>query len=430
MRVTASLALLTAELRAQRGRALVLTTCAFLSTLLFALAFHVLFYLRTEVRPHLEALFPEERLIVRAGSKDVAIFRVETARLGEADIDALHAHPAVTRVMPQMPAQFPIMAGVNMGTIDFALETDIVIHGVPRELIARDLEEDVPFEWRPDSLRPVPVAVSSYFLDLYNMGIAESGKLPKLSRAAAIGLRFEITLGESTLGLSSEQTPRTVDAEIVGLTSDPVLAGVAVPIEAVRAWNEEYASESSKYSVLHVDLADPKRLGEVESLIRERGLQSNRASENLDRLRGAVGAVEGLVSGTLAVVLALAAVGFFSTVAMASRDRRGVWGLQRATGMKPGTLAALVVSEGATLGGLGGILGSAGAWAALLLVRSLAGKAIATVTLLPGDPLAIAPLTLVTPVLVGVLFVAIPALLFVLPACAREPATLIGERNL
>ena len=74
---------------------------------------------------------------------------------------------------------------------------------------------------------------------------------------AAKGREFTLILGESTIGATSPTAPvRHVRCRVVGLTPNPRLVGIAVPLDAVAAWNAEYAPRTSAtYSALHIDLA-------------------------------------------------------------------------------------------------------------------------------------------------------------------------------
>ncbi|MDK2970348.1 MAG: putative transport system permease protein [Candidatus Sumerlaeota bacterium] len=419
------------ELRAHRGRLAVLTLCALLTAVVCCVAFHALWYTRTEVRPWLASIFPPQRIIVRAGQVDFAFLKFEVGGLTESRRADVAALPGVERVFAQVPAQFPVSAHVSMSRLDFSLETDIVLHGVPEELIAAELPGNTSFDWDPQSNEPVPAVVSAYFLDMYNLGIAEGSSLPKLSKAAAIGREFTIILGESTLGLSTKAKPRTVRARVVGLTANPLLVGVSVPADAMKAWNREFkGSGEETYSALHVDVGDPRDVEDVTRAITAMHLQAQPAGENLRTLRQAVGAAEGVALGVVVAVLLLAVVGVFSTVLAGVGERRALWGVQRATGMSRVMLLSFVVAESAIAGLLPALLGCGVAWVLLLNVNNFFGAELSGMMLVPGEPFMLAPVAALATVGVVWVLVLAPGLAAALPSCRAEPADLLRQQAL
>ncbi len=419
------------ELAAHPGRALLLLFCVALSSMLAGLALHAIFYLRFEVRPHLLKLFPEERLVVRPGDLDIAFFKFETGKLSEPVRAEIEAMPDVAHVYPQMSADFPVMAEMRIGRMDLDYSSDVIIFGVPGELIASDLPKGTEFTYTSDRRGPVPVAVSAYFLDMYNMGLAESADLPKLSASAAIGREFDLTLGASSLGLAGTETPRTIRAKIVGLTQNPMLVGLVVPLEAMKEWNATYKpNEPIVYSVLHVDMRDPEAVSHVRETLVKKGFRVSTASDNLERLRKVVGGIEGFLFGAMILILALASVGILTTVAMSARERRPAWGLARATGLTPGAMLGLAVSEAIIVAFFAAFVAVAGYDVALIAVRHFAGEAISTSQILPGNPLAYQGAVALAINGLALAMVVIPTIVFAWPNVRNEPVELLARRSL
>jgi hypothetical protein len=222
---------------------------------------------------------------------DVAFLRLETGRLDAAAVQRLLALDGVEAVYPQAPVQFPISAEGGIGGMTYA--SDIVVHGAPAGLIARELGDPARFAWNPRSGEPVPVAASAYFLDLYNIGLAESAGLPKLARSAAIGRTFELILGQSSVGLGSAGTPRRVQARIVALVADPNLVGMVAPLDVVEAWNREFAPRKPQtYTRVHVDAASAMEVPALRAAIEAQGFTVTAAGERLDQARSLVSGVE------------------------------------------------------------------------------------------------------------------------------------------
>lgn len=416
------------EIAAQPGRALLLVLCAALACGVCGIALHGLRYVRAELRPHIESLFPEERLVVRPGEVDVAFFRMKTKGIDDAALETMRAMEGVARVAPQMTATFPVTAEISIGRLGFDFTTDVVIFGVPAELIARDLPANVAFAHDAAGERPVPVAVSAYFLDMYNLGLAEGSNLPKMSAAAAIGREFDLVLGESSLGLASRGEPRRVRARIVGLVRDPLLTGLVVPLETMRAWNAEFTEGAPSYGLVHLDVADADASKAVAARLAEMGLRTEASADTLARFAGIATGVELALAAFMAIVLALAATAMLSVAAMAARERRAVWGLQRAAGLPRGILLSLVAGEGAILAVPASLLACALAGAAIVGARAVAGPLVDSLAILPASPLRIDALAMAGTVLLCAMLVAAPLVLFAMPALRREPADLLALR--
>ncbi len=417
------------ELLAHPRRALLLVCCTAVSCGICGLSLHGLAWLRFDLRPHLERLFPEERIVVRPAEMDVAFFRMETKGIDDAAVGAVRAMPEVVRVLPQMTASFPVLAEISIGRLDLEFTTDVVIFGVPREMIAADLDNGAAFETAfPDGV--VPVAVSAYFLDMYNLGIAEGSNLPKLGRNAAIGREFDLIPGQSYIGAPAPGGSRRIRARIVGLTTSPNLTGLVIPLEVMREWNAEFGGENATpYGMLHVDVESAEDAPAVLGRIAELGLRASRSDESLERFGGLVTGLEALLAAGVAIVLALTSVGIFSTAAASFHERRPVWGLRRASGLGGATLTMLLLGEALALAFLGGAFGAALATGALLGLEAFFGGWTAELAILPSDPLA---MTLAAPagaILLAVPLLTLPALLFARSVMRREPVDLLAQRS-
>src|SRR5690606_13813815 len=119
----------------------------------------------------------------------------------------------VEAVHPQMSADFPSMVEASLPGMSADFSSEAAIFGVPESLIAAELPSGATFR-APDGAGPVPVMASAYFLDLYNLGIAEANRLPKITERAAIGREFDFLLGETTIGSGSRRQVRTVRGRV------------------------------------------------------------------------------------------------------------------------------------------------------------------------------------------------------------------------
>jgi len=425
------LSVLGAEVRAYRTRCIVLIACTFLVCLGCGIAAQLAGWTRGEVVPYLETAFPEERLVVRAASVDLLFLRMDGERLGPNTARAIETIDGVARVYPQASARFPVAAEIRMVPFDVGFETDIVLHGVDRALVSADLDDASLFRWDHNSGQPVPVLVSAYFLDLYNTGLAESSRMPKLSPAAAIGREFDILLGQSLISFERHPNERSQRARIIGLARDPALMGVIAPREAVERWNAEFADEREPtYSALHVDLVSDRDPDPAVEAIQAKGYRVQRRADQLDALRRIVVAGELVLVGLILLVGGLGIVGVLSTLALSGAERRARWGLMRASGMTPAQLALLIAGELSLLALIGGAM-ALGALASLIIAgQNWLDQSGLPVAFLPGDPFVLNPWGALVAGGLGFVLLVIPGMLFAIPAMRREPNDLLAQRDL
>lgn len=367
MRAGAWLWLVRREVAAQPGRAALIVASAGMAIAIATFALGVAVSLQREVEPRISALFPERRVIAKARSTDVAFVRLGTGRIPAAQVDAARAMPEAERVMAQRGATFPVSARFAIPGTDSMFATDVILHGVPKELIEADLlVPAMPFDLPASTRQPVPVLLSAFFLDLYNLGLADSMGMPKLSPFAAIGREFELALGESSVGLAeSKATPRTVTCRIVGLTPHPSLIGLVAPEEALLAWNAEFgpAAAARDASALHIDARTAGDVPAVVAQLGAMGLDAKAQGDVAERHRAALASARlGLALGAL-VTLLLAAVGVGATSMAAFRERQPVLALHRATGLGARGALGLVAGQSAALAAMAALVGGAGAFA-------------------------------------------------------------------
>jgi len=423
--------LLARELGRRPGRLVLLIFCLGVGTTAAGIATSVADLLAHDLEPRVRALFPENRIIARAKPIDVSILRLEGPRITDATVTATRELPGVGRVLPQLAANFPSSAVISFGTLGGDFQTDIILHGVPRELVEADLPKMETFTApEPESKRAVPVLVSAFFLDLYNLGLAESAGMPKLSPAAAKGREFTLILGESTMGSASTTAPaRSVRCRVVGLTPNPRLVGIAAPIDAVAAWNAEYAPRTSAtYSALHVDLSPGGDPAPVIAGLTEMKLEATSDRDQREAFERISGAVQSLAGGAALLIAALAGVGIGSTVAATIRERRGAWGVMRAAGIDARSLVVFVLCQGAVVACLGAAFGALLFVGVSFGVAHFAGEFLAQSALLPANALPVTPRVFSVMFLLALLLTELPMFAAALSMARRTPAELLAER--
>ena len=423
--------LLRRDVLSQKMRLAILIVCIALSAVLFGLTFSAVVYLREEIRPRLRDLFPERRVVLRPSSTDVFMFKMEGPKISEKALEEIRALDGVAAVHAQMPASFPVSASFEMDRLNVGFTTDIIMFGVDRALIEKDLAPTAEFPRKREG-DPLPALITEYFLDAYNLGLAESASMPKLSRGAIVGVAFDVILGESQTGLGkSKVAKKTVPARIVGLTNNPLLFGVIIPIEDMREYNKRYQpGKELTFAALHVDLKSPEDAAAVEKKAGELKLRFEAQKEVLERYLKIVGTIELFLVAAFVIVLALASVGVFTTFAACIRERRPAWGLHRATGL--GRRGVLLLATGHAIAAA--LPAAAIAIGACVLVSTLLtrflGVYTAQLSILPGNPFHFGVAGGAAVLVFAVLFSLVPAWLFALPICRARPVVLLSERSL
>lgn len=315
---------------------------------------------------HLASLFPSHRVVLRPKTMDALWLRFETAALSPKTLEAVRGLPGVVRVSPEATVRFPISAEGNL--VGNSYRTDLTVTGVEGWLLGEALPPNFTFD--PDGV--LPAILSEYFLDLYNMALAESNKLPKFSPSAIVGRSFTLILGESTLRPASGYVPgspaklKTMPGEIVALTNNPDLLGLMVPLEAVEAFNAWYGLEEKRYRALHVELDSPERVDALAKQVEPLGLEVNDRMGPWRRVLQVVrlAAIAFIALGALVFILALAYMA--SALAAMLAQRRRELALYRALGASPRQILGIVLAEIALLSALGIAAGLA---AAILAAR-------------------------------------------------------------
>jgi hypothetical protein len=322
------------------------------------------------LQPVLEKVFPPQTLIVRPAALNVALLRVRTGTITDSTLDCIRAIPGVRRVNAHMPVQFPLHARGKLGPMQEEIVTEIAVHGVGRAVVADALNAGEPFVWELEDSRPCPVVISSYFLDLYNLGLAESNRLPQFNERALIGKTFTLVLGVSAiLGPGDTERYRQVQCAVAGFTRDPNLAGVALPIEAVRSFNRWYLGENyeATYTLAQVETASVGDIERVAGALGELGLSTSVPGQMLERWRWIVRGVFALLWAIGLGVLLIALVNTANTFALVLMERRDEIGMYRAVGATRRLIHRLYLAEAAWVGisaSLGGALLAWGAAAA------------------------------------------------------------------
>lgn len=365
------------NLRRRPGRTATALVAIAVGVAIFHLMAALSLVLRTDVLDKIETIFPERSLIVRQRSVEIGPLAFSPdllmPQITTATVERIAALAEVESVWPQLPLTVPAMAVGNL--MGYEGKTDIVIYGIPGELVEHEVAGPRGFTYADPSTATMPVMVSRFFIDMFNLGLAESQGLPKLTDKAVVGRGFDLLLGQSLLEVNPDlRNVRKIRCEIVGLTQNPTLLGAVAPIEYVRKFNRWYLGDRARetYPQVHVMVRSPEDVDVAAEKIETMGLRVEGRRETAQRLRLAVnGAAVILLLFGLAV-LAMAIVNIINTFALIMIERRDEIGLLRAVGATRRVAMGLLLAESFVIGLAGGTIGSGAAWgAARLLNRAL-----------------------------------------------------------
>lgn len=376
------------NLRRRCGRTLTAVGAIAIAIGIFHLMAALALALRSEVLEKIERIFPERSILVRARTLDIGPFAFSpslfTTALTPERVKQIAALPEVEAVWPQLPLMMPALATGNLAGYEGA--TDIVLYGVPGDMVASEVTGARGFRAADPATSTMPVLVSRFFVDMFNIGLAEGQGLPKLTDGAVVGRRFQLILGASLLAIDvkSENT-RKVECEIVGLTHNPSLLGAVAPIEYVRDFNRWFHGDKWKetYGQVHLVLRSPNDYEAVSRTLEGWGLQVEGQRELARRLRAAVNGAALILVLFGVAVLAMAAANIINTFALIMLERRGEIGLLRAVGASRGAAMSLLLGESAVVGLAGGAVGSGAAWLTSGLVNEALARWLPPLSLMP-----------------------------------------------
>lgn len=418
--------LLWRHLRQYPGRALAaLLVLALASTLMLALA-GAGAALRFRVGSRLGDIFPEEQVRLETARGSLGPLAIEGRPITDQTIDTLRGNAAVKQVHPVEAIRFP--ARVEGSLFGTEYSSDAVIHGLDRALVADAITTATPWAI-PASPNPFPVVISSYFLDLYNLGLARAGGLPLLSPAAVVGRHFKIYLGESTIGLAKTKEPvRWLDVRIVGVSRQPGLIGLALPLEVVSGLNRRYAPDQPKTYVQVV--AELNRGADREAFIKAAGALGLRPSRE-EAIGGQVKTAVRLGGwGLIGLALAVFGLGmltFYMLFAMIFHARRVDLIRLRALGLTPAESVALAIGEVGTLAAGAMLIAAVANFFLGMLAQRLAAPLLERISALPRDLFGWSPAWLAGAAVTILIIALIPALPMLRWVIRAEPGDVIRD---
>ncbi|HUH02366.1 MAG TPA: FtsX-like permease family protein [Kofleriaceae bacterium] len=235
----------------------------------------------------------------------------------------------------------------------------------------------------------VPAYVSKYLIEIYNAQFASTHGLPKIDqliewmakRGGLQKMRFYINLGASMMGGSKreakEEDQRMVEAMILGTSDKAMPIGITVPIEYVRDWNKEYASEeaASTYTSIGVVLKNKDDVAPFASWLQEKPRNLRLEDRLGEQFATAIAIVTWILLLISIVIVTISSINIGHSFFMQVTERRREIGVLRAVGATRRDIQHIFLGEAALIGILGGVLGIVLATVMSLLVDFAASRA-------------------------------------------------------
>ena len=343
-------------------------------------------------------------------------------KIDDATVARLQALPGVEAAFPKMQLRIP--AGVRYHGLFFGKEihlgVEIIAIGIPTAVA--EGESKLPFADQGRG-KPVPVLVNRRLIEIYNKVYAPQRGLPKITESMMVGFVIPIELGRSWVAGQTLPETYTESLQLAGFSDRAVLAGVTMPIDAVRRINKEFSRDAEGYSSVLLRARSSSEVPGLVSAVKAMGLEVDDAERSRALQIGAaiqlVTAVLGLLSG---LITALAAVNIAHALFASVRERTREIGVLRAVGATRRDVASLLLAEAAAIGLGGGVAGVLLGRICALVVDRLASRSLPDFPFKPASFFSFSPGLLLLGVAIAVFAALFGAFFPARAAAALDPA--------
>jgi ABC-type antimicrobial peptide transport system permease subunit len=232
---------------------------------------------------------------------------------------------------------------------------EIIGSGLGPAVFAQDVK--VPFEDGGEG-KPIPVVVNRRLLEIYNKVFAPQRGLPRLTESMLIGFQVPIELGRSYVAGKTLDNPQETALQLAGFSDRAALAGITLPLAAVKRINARFKADSETYSSVLLRASSSQVIPSIAESVKRMGLEIDESERRSALQIGQAVELTTLALSILAALItALAAVNTMQAFYASVRERRREIGVLRAVGATRSDVAAVVLLEAAVTGLAGGILG-------------------------------------------------------------------------
>ncbi|MEK7672547.1 MAG: FtsX-like permease family protein [Patescibacteria group bacterium] len=259
----------------------------------------------------------------------------------------------VTKVYPEI--QYSNFSSLEIELLGESLVTDTMLFGVPKGFIENDLEN--PEDWDKTS-EPYPVIVPRKLLDLYNLTVATSQDLPKLSEEILIGARPTLYPNYSTFFPVKDNQDEKIELEVVGFSDKVNFIGVTLPDNILKELNQKFNPEKpTNYIELFVETKDATLVPQVAAAIEKLDLSTFYLQKNLKDVEAKFTYLKITLGFISFVILLTAAISIISTFLATISERTKEIGLFRALGASKSHIKKLILIEAGIVGIVGSCMG-------------------------------------------------------------------------
>ena len=215
----------------------------------------------------------------------------------QADITDIKKQPFTEAIGVLTATNFSVSAESYSAALPFY--SDIYFESVPDEFIDVKIKDWKWAEGQPD----LPIIIPSFFLDLYNFGMAQSREeLPQLSAEALMAIAIKITI-------TGNGQSQVITGHVVGLTDR--INSVLIPQSFMNWANTKYGYQQQQKRITRIvlktqDPADPK----LTSYLTEKNLRTNQDKTRFSKARTAVNIIVKVLAGFGVVMLLFALLVF------------------------------------------------------------------------------------------------------------------------
>ena len=303
-------------------------------------------------------------LIVQPASATSGLFNLvsggSTKKLTDENLNLIQKLSHVKSAYPEM--NYANVSSIQVSLFGQTLQSDALIFGVPYEFIKTDLTDESgklwqnPFDSAPSG--PYPALISRKILDLYNYSVSGSTKLPPLNEKTVIGMDVTILPDHSSFFNSDETPTYSIKAKIVGFSDNVNIAGITLPLEAVRKLNQSFdPAYANKYLRFFITTDSPANTDAVKSEIEKLNLQVSSPVKEVQKLESDFRLITYALSAFSLVILLVAGLMIAITFLSSVGERKKEIGIFRALGATRLQIQKIFLSEAAILGFSGGLIG-------------------------------------------------------------------------
>lgn len=281
--------------------------------------------------------------------------------LNDAKLKRISRWKEVQSIEPVMASQIPMQALISVFGLRY--RTDLVCLGVPYNMIKDELKKKSDrLAWRnwngKKNANNIPTMLPKTLFDAYNSGMAEANGLPTISENFALGLKFQIIFGQSSVKKLSGAETRT--ARMVGFTRLIKTIALVVPYQVTRYYNQKFKGDKAaeEYIYSFVKVRHHKQVQKVVRLLKKMGFLVETKLSLSKEILALEKNVETLLHSLMLLILFLSIVAVTFSTLIATLDRIELYRLYRILGDSKLSITLTILIKYALIGWLGALSGS------------------------------------------------------------------------